>query len=77
MVRSFDPRKPENIPPLVGLSKAAEMLGKKPANLRRRHDLPEPVEIEGVTRATPAWVRSEIEELARKLATDESQSRGR
>lgn len=54
-----------NVPDLLGLAEVAELLGKsrrQAVRLTARKDFPKPV---AELRATPVWVRSEVEKWAR------------
>lgn len=54
----------DELPPLVGLRGAADILGVDPTNVRRTAGLPAPREME----RGPVWVRSDIEAFAEERA---------
>lgn len=60
-------------PALVGKAEAAEILGVHPNNMGKVRGVPAPLQDRGIAgfavRATPLWVRVEIEELAAERAT--------
>jgi hypothetical protein len=73
---TYDPKKPANIPPLVGVTGAAAILGIAKSNierLRQQGKMPEAIEVEGVKRSTPVYVKSEVETLAAQLASDRAE----
>lgn len=69
----FNPDQPPNVPPLVNVTAAAELLGVAKANierLRQQGRMPEAIEVEGGKRPTPVYVKSEVVELAGELKAE-------
>lgn len=62
------------VPILVGVTRAAELLGVPKSNISRLRDqgrMPEPVPQEGP--GAPMWVKAQVLELAEKLAAERAE----